>query len=139
MVPAEIAHVPFLDNVVLRAFIGDNPREGESSHSLEMLELASVLHESSQDSLVLMDELGRGTGIREGIPFRIIVNQLVGYEFGIYLIYVSTFKKHRVTQGQAASGICLPCLNTVYVQIQEGYGTHDHHSPCYLRLPFVPC
>lgn len=66
LVPARRADIPFLDNIVVRAFIGDNPREKESSHSLEMLELASVLREASQDSLVLLDELGRGTGIHEG-------------------------------------------------------------------------
>ncbi|GMH44353.1 hypothetical protein BSKO_12287 [Bryopsis sp. KO-2023] len=66
LVPAERASLPFLDNVVLRAFIGDNPAKGESGFSVEMAEVASVLREATKDSLVMLDELGKGTEIFAG-------------------------------------------------------------------------
>lgn len=74
LAPAQKAEIPFLDNIVVRAFLGDNPRENESSHSLEMLELASVLREASQDTLVFLDELGRGTGVHEGVRWSFFVD-----------------------------------------------------------------
>eukprot|EP00891_Asterochloris_glomerata_P007043 jgi/Astpho2/7043/gw1.00107.195.1_t len=58
--PAQAATVPFTDAFMLRNFSADSPLEGRSSFAVEMHEMRYVLEDVTQDSLVLVDELGKG-------------------------------------------------------------------------------
>jgi len=58
---AEGSSVPYLDAVVLRNFAGDDPAGGASSFAVEMAEMAQVVADATPDTLLLVDELGRGT------------------------------------------------------------------------------
>ena len=60
-VPARAASVPWLTSIVLRMAGGDSPSEGISSYAAEMAEVASILRDAGPGTLVLVDELGRGT------------------------------------------------------------------------------
>ena len=74
-VPASSARIGLVDRVYCRVGAQDNLARGESTFLVEMNETAYILHTATEESLVIMDEVGRGTGTKDGLSIAWAVSE----------------------------------------------------------------
>lgn len=91
-VPAQSAHIGIVDKIFTRVGASDNISRGESTFMVEMTETAMILHNLSERSLVLLDEIGRGTSTYDGMSIaRAIVQYIHEDGFGAKTLFATHY------------------------------------------------
>ena len=91
-VPATEARIGYCDKIFTRVGASDNISRGESTFMVEMLETSMILHNLSSRSLVLLDEIGRGTSTYDGMSIaRAIVEYIHEYGDGAKTLFATHY------------------------------------------------
>ncbi|MCR5003360.1 MAG: DNA mismatch repair protein MutS [Bacteroidales bacterium] len=91
-VPADSARLGWCDKIFTRVGASDNISRGESTFMVEMLETSMILHNLSARSLVLLDEIGRGTSTYDGMSIaRAIVQYIHEYGHGAKTLFATHY------------------------------------------------
>ncbi len=91
-VPADAAEIGWFDKIFTRVGASDNISRGESTFMVEMLETSMILHNLSSRSLVLLDEIGRGTSTYDGMSIaRAIVEYVHEYGDGAKTLFATHY------------------------------------------------
>lgn len=88
-VPAAEARLPVVDRVFTRVGASDDIAGGRSTFMVEMTELADILTNATEDSLVLLDEVGRGTSTADGLAIARAVTEHVHDEVGATTLFAT--------------------------------------------------
>lgn len=103
-VPADSAVIGPLDRIFTRIGAGDDLTRGQSTFMLEMSETAQILHHATNKSLVLLDEIGRGTSTYDGLALaRAVAERLVRHNQAFTLFATHYFELTQVVADWPAS------------------------------------
>jgi DNA mismatch repair protein MutS len=95
-VPAARAKLPVCDRIFTRVGASDNLVRGQSTFMVEMHEAAAILHNATRASLVLLDEIGRGTATYDGVSIAWAVTEHLHESVGAKTIFATHY--HELTQ-----------------------------------------
>jgi DNA mismatch repair protein MutS len=112
-VPAASARLPICDRIFTRVGASDNLARGQSTFMVEMSETASILHNATDRSLVLLDEIGRGTATYDGVSIAWAVTEHLHERTGAKTIFATHY--HELTQ----LADLLPALVNANVAVKE--------------------
>lgn len=117
-VPAAEAEIGLCDRIFTRAGLYDRIGSGESTFMTEMIETAHILHHASSRSLVLFDELGRGTSTYDGLSVaRAVLEYIHNHpQLGCRTLFATHY--HELTELESV----LPRLENFHVEIAEREG-----------------
>ena len=112
-VPATRARLPVCDRIFTRVGASDNLARGQSTFMVEMNETASIIHGATERSLVLLDEIGRGTSTYDGVSIAWAVTEHLHEEIGAKTIFATHY--HELTQ----LGDLLPGVTNMNMAVRE--------------------
>jgi len=113
-VPAKEAHIGWFDKLFTRVGATDNISRGESTFMVEMLETAMILNNLSARSLVLLDEIGRGTSTYDGMSIaRGIVEYIHEYGKGAKTLFATHYHELNDLEG------LFPRVKNFHVTVKE--------------------
>ncbi len=90
-VPADAAELPVLDRIFTRVGASDDIAGGQSTFMREMAELTDILHDATEDSLVLLDEVGRGTSTADGLAIARATTEFIHDEVGAATLFATHY------------------------------------------------
>jgi DNA mismatch repair protein MutS len=110
-VPADSARVGLVDGIYTRVGALDELAGGRSTFMVEMEELSNILHSATADSLVILDEVGRGTATYDGISIAWAATEYLHNEVGAFTLFATHY--HELT----ALADELPRVENVHVAV----------------------
>ncbi|HRO62527.1 DNA mismatch repair protein MutS [Thermomonas sp.] len=121
-VPAARATIGPIDRILTRIGAGDDLARGQSTFMVEMSETAYILHHASEQSLVLMDEIGRGTSTYDGLALADAVARQLGASNRSYTLFATHYFE-LTALAEPGSGIANLHLDAVEHRDQSGNET----------------
>jgi DNA mismatch repair protein MutS len=112
-VPAERARIGVCDRVFTRVGASDNLVRGQSTFMVEMAETSAILHTATSRSLVLLDEIGRGTSTYDGVSIAWAVSEHLHDRLGCKTVFATHY--HELTQLAEE----LPAVRNFTVAVRE--------------------
>ena len=115
-VPAEKAVLPLFDQVFTRIGAADDLISGQSTFMVEMLEARNALLHATKESLILFDEIGRGTSTYDGMALAQAIIEYIHHEVGAKTLFSTHYHELTVLASD------LPSLSNVHVSAMEQNG-----------------
>ncbi len=116
-VPAAEASIGLVDRIFSRVGASDNLAQGQSTFMVEMMETARILRQAGKKSLVILDEIGRGTSTFDGLALAwSVVESLTRREGGIRTLFATHYHELTALEGR------LPGVHNMNIAIREWNG-----------------
>ena len=112
-VPADYANLPIIDQIFTRIGASDDLVSGESTFMVEMKEARNAICNATKNSLILFDELGRGTATYDGMSLAKSILEYVTTEIGCKTLFSTHY--HELTEIETS----YPTIKNVHVAVKE--------------------
>jgi DNA mismatch repair protein MutS len=112
-VPAKQAKIGLVDRIFTRVGASDDLRRGRSTFMMEMIEVAHILKRATPQSLILLDEIGRGTSTFDGLSIAWSVTEDICQRLGARTLFATHYHQLIGLEGE------LPGLHNVHVQVAQ--------------------
>ncbi len=133
-VPASEATIGIVDSIFCRVGATDNLARGESTFLVEMSETANILRSATNRSLIIMDEVGRGTGTKDGLSIAWAVTEYILQQVGAFTLFATHYHELTALKHKHLKNLSMAVLERdreiVFLkQVREGptdnsYGIH---------------
>jgi DNA mismatch repair protein MSH2 len=90
-IPATKAEIPIIDQIFTRVGAGDMMLKGVSTYMNEMIEVCSLIKSATENSLLLIDELGRGTSTKDGVAISAGIIEYICEDLKSYCLFATHF------------------------------------------------
>ncbi|MGM0425065.1 MAG: DNA mismatch repair protein MutS [Thermodesulfobacteriota bacterium] len=115
-VPADAASLGICDRIFTRVGASDNLAQGESTFMVEMTETARILRQAGKRSLVILDEIGRGTSTYDGLALAWAVLENLSSKSGLRVLFATHYHELTDLEGK------LPGLRNYNIAVKEWKG-----------------
>jgi DNA mismatch repair protein MutS len=95
-IPADDARIGIVDRIFTRVGASDDLTAGHSTFMVEMLELAKIINSASQNSLIILDEIGRGTSTYDGLSIAQAASEFIHDKIGAKTLFATHY--HELTR-----------------------------------------
>ena len=133
-VPAEKAKLGIVDRIFCRVGASDNLAKGESTFLVEMSETALILRSATEKSLVIMDEVGRGTSTEDGLSLAWAISEYLLHTIKSKTLFATHYHQLTRMEHQNLQMLCMDVLETdgkiIFLRkviegaTQNSYGLH---------------
>jgi DNA mismatch repair protein MutS len=115
-VPAKSASIPIIDRIFTRVGASDNLIFDQSTFMVEMIEVATILKNATKNSLLILDEVGRGTSTYDGLSIAWAVIEALTQKVGAKTLFATHY--HELTQLES----CLEGVKNYKISVKESGG-----------------
>jgi DNA mismatch repair protein MutS len=141
-VPAAKARIGVVDRIFCRVGASDNLAQGESTFLVEMSETALILRSATAESLVIMDEVGRGTSTEDGLAMAWAVSEHLLTDLGCKTLFATHYHELTRLVHPALRLLCLDVLeqdgNVVFLKKIRSGASANSYGIHVARLAGVP-
>ncbi len=95
-VPAKSAQIPLIDRIFTRVGASDNLISDQSTFMVEMIEVATIIQNATKNSLLILDEVGRGTSTYDGLSIARAVTEYITEKIGAKTMFATHY--HELTE-----------------------------------------